>query len=136
MQWTADLSVGIEEIDEQHKELFSRINSLVAAIKGADCKSKIDGVISFLEEYAQTHFSLEEGFMMRAGYDEYEQHKRQHGIFLKALSDIKVQAATPRVQGASYDLSVTTNQVVVDWIRSHIMTVDKRLGAFLETRQM
>lgn len=134
MEWTDDLSVGIEEIDEQHRELFGRINSLVAAIRGADCKSKIDGVISFLEEYAQTHFSLEEGYMLRNDYAEYGQHKRQHGIFLKALSDLKAQAAAPRVQGASYDLSVTTNQVVVDWIRSHIMTVDKRLGSFLRTR--
>ena len=131
MEWTPDLSVGVEEIDEQHRELFSRINSLVAAIKSADCKNKIDGVISFLEEYAATHFALEEGIMVRHGYDEYDRHRQQHAIFLRALADLKLQAAAPRVQGASYDLSVTTNQVVVDWIRLHIMSVDKRLGAFL-----
>lgn len=134
MQWTEDLSVGIEEIDNQHKELFRRINSLVDAIKKAECKLVIDGVIKFLEEYAIIHFTEEEGYMIRHGYPEYPQHKAQHAIYLKALADLKEQAARPRLQGGSYELSVTTNQVVVDWIIAHIAKVDKKLGEFLRTR--
>jgi hemerythrin len=37
MQWTEDLSVGVETIDNQHKELFSRINSLADAIRLGKC---------------------------------------------------------------------------------------------------
>lgn len=134
MQWTEDLSVGVEEIDNQHKELFRRINSLVDAIKKAECKLVIDGVIKFLEEYAIIHFTEEEGYMVRHGYPEYPQHKAQHAIYLKALADVKEQAAQPRIQGGSYELSVTTNQVVVDWIIAHIAKVDKKLGEFLRAR--
>lgn len=132
MQWTEDLSVGVEEIDNQHKELFRRIKILVDAIKKAECKYIIDGVIKFLEEYAIIHFSEEEGYMVRHGYPEYPQHKAQHAIYLKALADLKEQASQPRVQGSSYELSVTTNQVVVDWILAHIAKVDKKLGGFLK----
>jgi len=32
LQWTQDLSVGVEEIDNQHKELFERINNLDSAM--------------------------------------------------------------------------------------------------------
>jgi hemerythrin len=32
MQWTEDLSVGVEAIDNQRRELFIRINSLADAI--------------------------------------------------------------------------------------------------------
>jgi len=134
MQWTEDLSVGVEEIDTQHKELFRRINSLVDAIRKAECKLVIDGVIKFLEEYAIMHFSEEEGYMKRYGYPEYLQHKTQHGIFMKSLSDLKEQAGLPRVQGRSYELSVTTNQMVVDWIIVHITRVDRKLGEFLKAR--
>ena len=134
MEWTEDLSVGVEEIDSQHKELFRRIHNLVEAIKKGECKFVIDGVIQFLEEYAAHHFSEEEGLMVRNGYPEYLGHKAQHALYLKSLADLKELAAQPRAQGSSYELSVTTSQVVVDWIVAHIARVDKKLGEFLRER--
>ena len=32
--WTDDLATGVNKIDDQHKELFSRINSLLVALYG------------------------------------------------------------------------------------------------------
>ena len=55
---------------------------------------------------------------------------------MRALDGIKKQAAEPRVRGMSYDLSVETNRVVVDWIITHIMSVDKKLGAFLQNKEL
>jgi len=66
--------------------------------------------------------------MVLQGYPEYP----QHAIYLKALADLKEQVSQPRVQGSSYELSVTTNHVVVDWIIAHIAKVDKKLGEFLK----
>lgn len=134
MEWTQDLSVGVEEIDEQHKELFKRIKNLVDAIKNAECKYVIDGTISFLEEYAGSHFAVEEKYMEESRYEDLQQHKVQHAIFLNSLAELKKQSAEPRVKGSSYDLSVTTNQMVVDWIISHIVRIDKKLGEFLKSR--
>lgn len=131
IEWTEDLSVGIAGIDEQHKELFNRINALVLAIKQGLCKYTIDDTIRFLGEYAATHFADEERIMSGAGYPDYGQHREEHGIFMKSLDDLKRLAAEPRIQGASYELSVMTNQVVVDWIVLHIRKLDKRLGEFL-----
>ncbi len=135
MQWTEDLSVGVEEIDDQHKELFRRINALVDAIRRGECKDVIDGVLKFLEDYAVVHFAEEEAHMVRHRYPEYTLHKAQHAIYLKALMDLKRQAAQPRAHGGSYELSVMTNQVVVDWIIAHIANVDKKLGEFLKSRR-
>lgn len=132
MQWTKDLAVGVDEIDNQHKELFSRINNLVVAIKKAECKYVIDGTVKFLEDYAVIHFTAEEGYMTRYNYPEYRQHRDQHEIFLNSLNGLKKLAATPREGVSFYELSVTTNQVVVDWIVSHVAAVDKRLGDFLK----
>lgn len=135
MEWTQDLSVGVEEIDEQHKELFKRIKNLVDAIKNAECKYVIDGTIGFLEEYAVSHFAVEEKYMKESRYEDLQQHKAQHAIFLNSLAELKKQSAEPRVKGSSYDLSVTTNQMVVDWIISHIVRIDKKLGEFLKARE-
>ena len=60
MKWTQDMAVGIETIDEQHKELFKRISDLLQAIREHRCKSEIDGTIKFLDDYARFHFGEEE----------------------------------------------------------------------------
>ena len=135
MEWTEKLATGISTIDSQHKELFKRINNLVTAIKQQRCKSEIDGTIKFLDDYARVHFSEEEKQMRDSNYGGLEEQRADHKKYLTALAEIKEQASLPRIRGGSYDLSATTNQVVVDWIVDHIMKVDMRFGAFLKSRK-
>ena len=132
MEWTEDLAVGVNAIDSQHKELFKRINNLVSAIKQHRCREEIDGTIKFLEDYARVHFSEEEKRMKDSGYEGLGEHQEHNKKYLAALAELKEQASIPRVQGGSYDLSATTNQVVVDWIVDHIMKIDKKFGRFLK----
>ncbi len=134
MEWNEKLSVGIKTIDSQHKELFKRINNLVNAIKEHRCKDEIDGTIKFLEDYARVHFAEEERHMRETGYAGYEEQKVEHKKYLAALAELKVQAGQPRIKGSSYDLSATTNQVVVDWIVDHIMKTDIKFGEYLRSR--
>ncbi len=132
MEWNEKLATGIRTIDSQHKELFVRINNLVKAIKEHRCKAEIDGVLKFLDDYARVHFSEEEKHMRETDYPGYEEQRLEHQKYLTALQELKEQAAQPRIQGASYDLSATTNQMVVDWIVDHIVKVDMRFGDFLK----
>ncbi len=134
MEWTDKLAIGVSTIDSQHKELFKRINNLVTAIKQHRCKSEIDGTIRFLDDYARVHFSDEEKHMRDTNYLGLEEQQEDHEKYLAALAELKEQALLPRVEGGSYDLSATTNQVVVDWIVDHIMKVDLKFGTFLQKR--
>lgn len=134
MKWTEELAVGISTIDNQHRELFERINNLLAAIKQHRCKDEIDGTIRFLDDYAVFHFNEEERRMLDASYSGLEEHRRHHATYLRNLEELKQQAAQPRQQGMSYDLSVTANQIVVDWIVDHIMKVDRKFGEFVKER--
>jgi hemerythrin-like metal-binding protein len=136
LQWTEDLATGVEKIDEQHKELFEKINDLVAAVKQSACKYKIGDVIKFLEDYVAFHFGEEEAYMLRFDYPDYRGHKAQHEKFIANFNELKKEL--PKLEGGSkpgsYDLSVETNRVVVDWILDHIAKVDKRLGVFLKDK--
>lgn len=133
MEWTEKLSTGISTIDSQHKELFKRINNLVTAIKQHRCKDEIDGTIKFLEDYARIHFSEEEKHMRETNYAGLDEQREDHKKYLAALAELKEQASLPRIPGSSYDLSATTNQVVVDWIVDHIIKLDMKFGAFLNS---
>jgi hemerythrin len=136
MEWTEDLSVGIEEIDEQHKELIIRINDLVDSVRQHSCKYKIGDVIKFLEDYIIVHFGEEEGLMQKYGYPQYKAHKAQHEYFMREFAELRKDLE--KLEGGrkrgSYDLSVETNRIVVDWILDHIAKVDKILGAHLKTK--
>ncbi len=135
MEWNESLSIGIKTIDSQHQELFKRINNLVLAIKQQRCKAEIDGTIQFLDDYARIHFAEEERRMREAGYDGLEEQQRDHKRYLDAIAELKQQASLPRIQGSTYDLSATTNQVIVDWIVAHIMKLDMKFGKFLRSRE-
>ena len=135
MEWSQDLAVGIDDIDEQHKELFRRINKLVESVRQSRCRETIPQVIEFLEEYVIVHFSEEEKYMKEHGYPGYEEHKALHSEFLESISGLKEELEKLRNKGgSSYELSVTTNQVVVEWIVAHIIKVDRELGGFLRAR--
>lgn len=131
MQWNDRYSVDIPVIDEQHKELFIRINGLVEDIKAARCRLTIDDTTKFLEDYVVTHFRDEEGYMEQAGYPAVETHRAQHRKFMQEFSRLKAELEN---EHSDYNRSVLTNQIVVDWIAEHVTTVDRAFGAYLREK--
>jgi hemerythrin len=132
MEWTPDLSVGVDKIDEQHRELFKRITSLVEAIKSKTCKFEIGPTTRFLEEYVLEHFSDEEDLMRSVDYPAYEQHKALHRGF---IDDFEALARELEGESSSYNKSAYTNKIVVDWILAHIKKVDMELGSFISSKK-
>lgn len=128
MNWTEDLKVGVDKIDNQHKELFRRIGDLVDAIRSKTCKLTIGETLNFLDEYIKEHFSAEEALMREKGYPQYEAHHAMHEKFIK---DFQAFMDEMRAEESSYTRSVLTNQIVVDWIVDHIHKVDKELGRYI-----
>jgi len=129
--WTPDLATQVDEIDSQHRELFKRINDLLEACRQGRGKEEVQKVIRFLEEYVVTHFGEEEKYMENYHYPEYRDHKAQHKEFMKNFSELKQQFDA---EGPGVHIVISTNQIVVDWLRTHIRRLDKALGAFLQAK--
>ena len=131
IEWTADLSTGVQEIDNQHKELFQRINSLLDACNHGKGKEEVKKVILFLENYVITHFSEEEKYMNKHDYPDGMSHKKQHLEFMENFFRLKTQF---EAEGPGVHIVVITNRLVVDWLRNHIRKTDMALGSFLKTK--
>ncbi|MEK6776135.1 MAG: bacteriohemerythrin [bacterium] len=129
IQWTEELGTGVDMIDNQHKELFKRINDLLDACGQGKGIEEVGKIIGFLEDYVVTHFSTEEKYMTQYDYPDQLTHKGQHRHFINNFSDLKKQFET---DGAGVHIVILTNRVVVDWLNSHIRKVDKALGTFLK----
>ena len=58
MKWSEKLfGTGIPEVDEQHKELFSRVNALLDACSRGDGAAAVRSTLEFLEGYMEQHFA-------------------------------------------------------------------------------
>ena len=88
LQWRDEFSVGIAEVDHEHRELIELIGALQKDLQaGADT----DNVIKSLGEiYAQiaAHFALEEKMMRATRYPAFANHKEDHETLLDDLRDI------------------------------------------------
>jgi len=68
LQWTDALSVGIEQIDCQHKQWIAHFNAAVDAMGAKLGTDHIIKDLGFLVDYTETHFAAEEGYMTAAKY--------------------------------------------------------------------
>ncbi len=131
IEWTEDLATGVDEIDNQHKGLFKRINNLLDACNHGKGKEEVKKVICFLEDYVITHFSEEEKHMAKYDYPEGLNHKKQHLEFMENFFTLRTQF---EAEGPGVHIVVMTNHLVVDWLKNHIRKTDRALGSFLKTK--
>lgn len=87
LEWTPALSVGVEEIDGQHRELFRRAGRLLDGIRRGD-PEEIDELVEYLHRYAISHFGAEEAAMRETRYPGYARHKAEHDRFISDLLDL------------------------------------------------
>ncbi len=130
MPWTQNLSVGVEEIDEQHKTWFEKAEKLFEAGKNNQAKAYIGELLDFLESYTKKHFADEESYMQRIRYPQYEEQRTAHASFIAQLQKLRSDYAA---SGGNILVILNANQMVVDWLTKHISNMDKKIGVFAKS---
>lgn len=129
--WSADLATGVEIIDLQHKELFSRVNDLLDACMNGRGAEHVIATINYLRNYVVEHFEMEEEVMRNAQYVGYEQHRALHLAF---RDEVEALAKDVHVNGVGAHTVVKVNRAVIDWLNHHIRRVDKTMAMALRER--
>ncbi|HSW62830.1 MAG TPA: bacteriohemerythrin [Dissulfurispiraceae bacterium] len=131
--WHDDLSVGVAEIDEQHKELIARVVRLLSALDQRAAENEIRDLFTFLESYVVVHFGTEERYMKDygdQGYPYAHHHKSEHKAFIRDFREFRAD-----LDGA-LPAQIFINEFarwISNWYKLHIEKVDKGLGAFLQS---
>jgi hemerythrin len=118
VEWREGFSIGIEQLDREHRHLFSLVLALNLDSVGQTMEKMLD--------YVVIHFSDEQNAMDRSGYPALEQHLRLHEEFAAKIADFLVTGddwTEERVQ----ELRRFLNK----WLIAHIMTHDMRFGKWL-----
>ncbi len=115
--------VGVQEIDDQHRQLVQMVNGINKSIVKKIEASQIESAFQELLDYTRLHFATEQRLMLKHGYTDSTTHQHEHQLLLHKLGDL----ATQTDQGN--DLLIL--QTIKDWLMIHIEHADKPLGAFL-----
>jgi len=130
VKWTPALAVGIEEIDAQHQELFSRAARFVASLERTD-RQEIGVLLSYLRMYCVTHFGAEEAWMREVSYPGYQEHKAEHDRFVKdilAMSDEHERRRGPGLE------ALRVGTFLSKWLQDHLAHTDRAFASFLRAQ--
>lgn len=132
VQWRDSLNIGIESIDDQHKELFSRTNELLNACNTGKGNEEVGRLIDFLEDYVVTHFRDEERLQLKLNYPKYKEHKVLHDNFIKEVKGLKERFFNG---GSTLTLTIEINKKVIDWLINHIGKMDREFGNYIKEQK-
>jgi hemerythrin len=118
MEWKDEYSLGIAEIDAQHKTLlqgFSRVEQAMAKSAGwADTHY----AIVELTRLAREHFAFEEALMRLFGYPATAEHAKGHAYFFTRLDTIERQSLQQSAESEMVGF-------LCDWLTRHILGDDR-----------
>lgn len=126
--WNPEYETGIKSIDDQHRELFKRLDKLTLAIYKGRAKSELDPLFDFLESYIKDHFTLEEELMLRYQYGEYPRHLDEHRFFMTSLSKLRRELDR---SGSDNYLAIEAEKILSTWWKKHILGSDMGYAAHL-----
>ena len=132
IEWTNNLATGVKEFDDQHKEIFARVDRLSTACSEGKGREEVLRLLEFLGDYIKEHFAAEERLQMKYGYPGYAMHKSQHTRF---IADITRLSTAFKTEGATLGLVIMTNKTLTSWLVQHISKTDTELAAFLKEQR-
>ena len=126
-KWIDSLSVGIPQVDREHKILVKLINQLNAAIIENKNRPILSAILDALLDYTAIHFKHEEQIMEKFGYPTLDEHKQIHIGFVNKIKDVINDFETGK-NIVSSDLL----EFLKEWLFDHIMGTDQLYSSFFQ----
>ncbi len=136
--WSDDYQVGIQRIDRQHKALLATLNKLHEILMSHGDRALIDETLSGLIDQTRVHFHDEEEFMQTHDYPGYQSHKELHEILLRQVEGVleTQQVLESHHLQQSWAEKLDLADFLREWLISHIVDSDKKLGLFLKSKNV
>lgn len=118
MEWNEKFNIGIDVIDNQHRQILDYINAL-EQIRATGAREQIKEVFDDLIDYTESHFSFEENLLSQVNYQFLPSHRGIHALFVKRLNDCRQRFANG--EPVEDDL----HRLLSKWLINHIQHDDQ-----------
>lgn len=124
MMWKDSYRLGVEQIDEQHMELFRMTEDLVNAVKDGASVEVCQKALGFLKDYVIYHFRDEEAYQQSIHYCDSEAHKKEHRQFTQTVLNYE-----QRLTEHGFDTKIMKDLAgtVTAWLIYHVVDTDQKL---------
>jgi hemerythrin-like metal-binding protein len=127
--WTERFSVGIKEIDLQHRGLLDIKNQLIDSIEKENEWKTTSAILDSLINYAYNHFATEERYMKETEYPELSWHVGLHLEFIKKVFSLSQEVS---LKGLEIQREMLT--YLTEWYTNHVLGVDRKYMASLSAK--
>lgn len=127
MDWKPEYSVGIDEIDAQHRQILAHMTKVHRAIAAGDRWHVIHFLLVALEDLIKLHFAVEESLLQIIGFPEFREHRDSHGRIAASLSDLQRR-------GLNENISDELSAFLKEWFLMHIRESDQAYASFARER--
>ena len=129
IEWQEIYSVGNEQLDFQHKQMFKMLNAMIEYGETSVDSEVISEMLTKLTEYASIHINTEEQYMEQIAYPDLEIHKKEHRYFRLEISNLCLKAM-------QHDISTPQEllQLVSEWWTKHVLFFDMAYKSFCDNK--
>jgi len=127
--WKNEFSVGVEELDRQHKQIIEVINSLIDKPRIFFRSQNVSAALIDLTNYVSEHFLLEERLLQENGYPTLIEHSKKHTLYSKRVTEF-CKESLDRKNEVPNELLI----FLTDWWSNHILHEDMKYKAFFEEK--
>ncbi|MDL2295055.1 hemerythrin family protein [Ruminococcaceae bacterium OttesenSCG-928-D13] len=128
--WNDAYKIGIDQIDQQHKQLIGALDDLLKCANASDAVGgeRCRHTMGFLKDYAVNHFAAEEMLQQEIGFPEAREHWEMHQTFRTSLHEMELGLI--RADYSPEKVREVTDMLTRWWL-FHILKEDKKMLAWL-----
>jgi hemerythrin-like metal-binding domain len=130
IEWQDDYTVGVKELDDQHRCLLNTINTLLEEQGDKYEAAKFSPALSSLIYYAYTHFATEERYLVQVHFPNLKQHVLEHIDFI-----MKTLGLALRVESGGDETRIELLRYLKEWYSSHVLVTDRQYIPFLASKK-
>ena len=132
IEWQNEYTVGVKELDDQHRNLLNTINTLIKEQEDKYEAAIFSPALSSLIHYAYTHFATEERYLLQVHFPNLKQHVLEHIDFI-----MKTVGLALRIESSSGDeLRIELLRYLKEWYSYHVLGTDRHYIPFLASKKI
>jgi len=132
IEWQNEYTVGVKELDDQHRNLLKTINTLLEEQRDKYEAAKFSPALSSIIHYAYTHFATEERYLLQVHFPNLKQHVLEHIDFI-----MKTAGLALRIENSSGDeLRIELLRYLKEWYSYHVLGTDRHYIPFLASKKI
>jgi len=132
IEWQNEYTVGVKELDDQHRNLLNTINTLLEEQRDKYEAAKFSPALSSIIHYAYTHFATEERYLLQVHFPNLKQHVLEHIDFI-----MKTVGLALRIESSSGDeLRIELLRYLKEWYSYHVLGTDRHYIPFLASKKI